>query len=271
MGELFLATQMLPQPPIHSLYPDAAISRREVKVLQQMAGGNRNKDIADLRFQERLSERTRIAQELYVAAAGQVENFSLVVEGSIPNENNKSEGYWTHRPGSRRQTVNPLVGRERNGLCRLTFGVQGIPPRTMSSILGCVAAVIAMVSPSHPSPAVIQSTSISAIGGECGFQTSTCGLGKSRVCSKACPLDVNPRLSFRVVVPIRIKSKRGTRSSDYRLGFTGVGNEDHRHETGNVCRDCRELGLATGIDDTGYTSLFAHKVYVMPTFSPDRD
>jgi len=35
----------------------------------------------------------------------------------------------------------------------------------MSSMLGCVAAVMAMVSPSHPRPAVIHKTSISAIGG----------------------------------------------------------------------------------------------------------
>ena len=32
-------------------------------------------------------------------------------------------------------------------------------------MLGWVAAVMAMVSPSHPSPAVIQRTSISAMGG----------------------------------------------------------------------------------------------------------
>ena len=28
------------------------------------------------------------------AAAGKMENFILVVEGSIPNEHNKEEGYW---------------------------------------------------------------------------------------------------------------------------------------------------------------------------------
>src|SRR5882724_6121770 len=28
------------------------------------------------------------------AANGEVENFILVIEGSIPNEGNKSEGYW---------------------------------------------------------------------------------------------------------------------------------------------------------------------------------
>src|SRR6266550_2490300 len=36
----------------------------------------------------------------------------------------------------------------------------------MSSMLGCVAAVIAIVSPSHPRPAVIQRTSISEIDPE---------------------------------------------------------------------------------------------------------
>src|SRR5271155_1106048 len=53
---------------------------------------------------------------------------------------------------------------ERKGLCRCTLGIQGRPPRTTSSMLGCVAAVIGMVSPSQPSPAVIQSMWISFIG-----------------------------------------------------------------------------------------------------------
>ena len=48
---------------------------------------------------------------------------------------------------------------------KLTLGIHGMPPRTMSSILGWVAAVMAMVSPSHPRPAVIHRTSISAMGG----------------------------------------------------------------------------------------------------------
>lgn len=46
-------------------------------------------------------------------------------------------------------------------------GIQGIPPITMSSILGCVAPVMAMVSPSQPRPAVIHKTSISVIGPVC--------------------------------------------------------------------------------------------------------
>ncbi len=36
----------------------------------------------------------------------------------------------------------------------------GNPPNTISSMLGCMAAVMAIVSPSQPRPAVIQSTSI---------------------------------------------------------------------------------------------------------------
>ena len=41
-------------------------------------------------------------------------------------------------------------------------------PRTMSSILGWVAAVIEIVSPSQPRPAVIQRTSIAEIDGGAG-------------------------------------------------------------------------------------------------------
>src|SRR3984893_9397357 len=54
----------------------------------------------------------------------------------------------------------------RNGLWKFTLGIQGSAPRTMSSRLGCVAAVTAIVSPSQPSPAVIQRISISGIGSE---------------------------------------------------------------------------------------------------------
>jgi hypothetical protein len=39
----------------------------------------------------------------------------------------------------------------------------GIPPNTRSSMLGCEAAVMAMVSPSQPSPAVIQRMPISVL------------------------------------------------------------------------------------------------------------
>src|SRR5580658_1901519 len=52
----------------------------------------------------------------------------------------------------------------RKGLCRCTLGIQGMPPRSTSSMLGCMAAVIAMVSPSQPSPAVIQRMWISVMG-----------------------------------------------------------------------------------------------------------
>src|SRR5580692_7432649 len=54
----------------------------------------------------------------------------------------------------------PLAS-ERKGLCRVTLGIQGICPRRTSSMLGWVAAVIAIVSPSQPRPAVIQRTSSS--------------------------------------------------------------------------------------------------------------
>ena len=40
----------------------------------------------------------------YLAGAGKLEPFVLVVEGSIPNEKNKTEGYWAgyrHRPDNR--------------------------------------------------------------------------------------------------------------------------------------------------------------------------
>src|SRR5580700_11486551 len=53
------------------------------------------------------------------------------------------------------------LARARKGLCRVTFGIQGICPRRISSMLGWVPAVIAIVSPSQPRPAVIQRTSSS--------------------------------------------------------------------------------------------------------------
>ena len=49
----------------------------------------------------------------------------------------------------------------RKGLWSVTAGSVGMAPRTRSSILGWVAAVMAMVSPSQLRPAVIQRTSIS--------------------------------------------------------------------------------------------------------------
>src|SRR5277367_483520 len=66
------------------------------------------------------------------------------------------------------------LARARKGLWRVTLGIQGIPPRRISSMLGCVAAVIAIVSPSQPRPAVIQSTCISFIGGGVEWGTSRC-------------------------------------------------------------------------------------------------
>src|SRR5580704_3257074 len=52
---------------------------------------------------------------------------------------------------------------ERNGLCSLIRGTKGSAPNVSSSRLGCVAAVIEMVSPSQPSPAVTHRTSISVM------------------------------------------------------------------------------------------------------------
>src|ERR1700734_3912363 len=52
---------------------------------------------------------------------------------------------------------------DRNGLCSLIRGTNGSAPNMSSSRLGWVAAVMAMVSPSQPSPAVIHNTSISVI------------------------------------------------------------------------------------------------------------
>src|SRR5215469_443427 len=51
----------------------------------------------------------------------------------------------------------------RNGLWKLTLGIQGRAPAVTSSMLGWVAPVIAIVSPSQPSPAVNQRISISLI------------------------------------------------------------------------------------------------------------
>src|SRR2546425_1402174 len=51
----------------------------------------------------------------------------------------------------------------RNGLWKFTLGMPGNAPSTISSMLGCVAAVMAIVSPSQPSPAVIQRTCSSVI------------------------------------------------------------------------------------------------------------
>ena len=52
----------------------------------------------------------------------------------------------------------------RKGLWKLILGIHGNAPITMSSMLGWVAAVMAMVSPSHPRPAVTHKTSSSVMG-----------------------------------------------------------------------------------------------------------
>lgn len=47
----------------------------------------------------------------YRAAAGELEPYILVIEGSIPNENNKEEGYWAAF-GSNRETGQPITTNE---------------------------------------------------------------------------------------------------------------------------------------------------------------
>jgi len=50
----------------------------------------------------------------YKAAEGKLDPFLLVIEGSIPNENNKAEGYWaslepTGKPDNQLQPVNGSI------------------------------------------------------------------------------------------------------------------------------------------------------------------
>ena len=47
-------------------------------------------------------------EKFYQAAAGEIEDFILVIEGSIPNEKNKEEGYWASM-GTDRQTGQPIT------------------------------------------------------------------------------------------------------------------------------------------------------------------
>ncbi len=52
-------------------------------------------------------------RRFHQAAQGEVENFILVVEGSIPNEHNKAEGYWAsfgHRYGAPASPSPPANG-----------------------------------------------------------------------------------------------------------------------------------------------------------------
>ena len=44
----------------------------------------------------------------YKGADGRIEPFILVMEGSIPNENNKAEGYWASF-GTNRETGQPIT------------------------------------------------------------------------------------------------------------------------------------------------------------------
>ncbi len=64
----------------------------------------------------------------------------------------------SHVKGHFAKVTGPLTRSES------TLGIQGKAPRTMSSILGWVAAVMAMVSPSQLRPAVSHRTSISEMG-----------------------------------------------------------------------------------------------------------
>src|SRR4051794_33459897 len=57
----------------------------------------------------------------------------------------------------------------------ITFGKPGIAPMTTSSMLGCVAAVMATESPSQLNPAVIQSTSTASGGRGLFFEMATLG------------------------------------------------------------------------------------------------
>jgi hydrogenase small subunit len=50
----------------------------------------------------------KFLQYFYDAAAGKIENFILVVEGSIPNEKNKEQGYWACM-GTNRGTGQPIT------------------------------------------------------------------------------------------------------------------------------------------------------------------
>src|ERR1700694_2862586 len=65
----------------------------------------------------------------------------------------------------------PPVSYAITGLCTCTLGRPGIAPRTTSSMLGCMAAVIETESPSQLRPDVIQRIWISDTGdGVCVFR-----------------------------------------------------------------------------------------------------
>lgn len=59
-------------------------------------------------------------------------------------------------------TKSSPFSQARNGLWERIFGIRGKAPRTRSSMLGCVAAVTAIVSPSQPRPALSHNTSMTA-------------------------------------------------------------------------------------------------------------
>src|SRR5690349_19487901 len=47
-------------------------------------------------------------KDFYLAAEGKLDPFILFIEGSIPNEQNKSEGYWASM-GSDKETGQPIT------------------------------------------------------------------------------------------------------------------------------------------------------------------
>src|ERR1700722_9393401 len=91
--------------------------------------------------------------------------FSFGIEPSTTRRNRES---LPSAPSWNALTNSSPFSYARNGLWKLTLGIQGNAPSTMSSMLGCVAPVMAMVSPSQPSPAVNQRTSISFIFSDVG-------------------------------------------------------------------------------------------------------
>src|SRR5580692_375538 len=116
---------------------------------------------------------------------------SLFFSFGIDPSTTKMKGASLPSAASRKKRTNSSpFSNARKGLCNRTLGIQGKEPRTISSILGWVAAVTAMVSPSQPSPAVSQRMSISAMGAESHRRPSFAGapeviflLGSARNCA----------------------------------------------------------------------------------------
>ena len=130
------------------------------------------------------------------ADRGELEPFVLVVEGSIPNEAIKSEGYWCgfgNNPATRTNGSSsprsalchhsmkvsaPCSGphsKSISGQCTATLGSPGRAPSTISSMLGWVAAVSATESPSQPRPPFIQR--MCTTGSSVAWLIRVCGAG----------------------------------------------------------------------------------------------